>query len=96
MSYRYTAHFQPEVWMNDNALPVDPQGETEWDVTEYVVGTMSYWEAQMTDEPDDEWHWGVLDTDDVLMHTPAAPEPPTWVANWSGPFTIRVTREPVS
>lgn len=30
--YGFRATFRPEVWIRDHAVPVDPQGETEWEV----------------------------------------------------------------
>lgn len=32
-----TATFHPQAWINDHAVPVDPEGETEFDATERVL-----------------------------------------------------------
>lgn len=101
-AYDYTASFTPEAWVRDNAIEVDPEGETEWDCTAFVVsGTVGSGDRKETiveylneldarDRVDDLDDWrGVIDNDDVLKRDPAAPE---WIREWRGPFTIRVRR----
>lgn len=91
MATRYIAEFRPEAWQHDQAIPVDPQGDTEWDCTEYLFDVCEESERTRTiiivplDEGQDE----VLDNDDVLKDDPKAPE---WVRSWSGPFNIHVRK----
>lgn len=75
----WTAHFQPEAWVNDNTIAVDPEGEQTWDCTAFAGEHDDY----LADLADD------LDRDDVFKADPAAP---AWVSTWAGPFTIRLTR----
>jgi hypothetical protein len=91
-SLGYTAHFTPEAWQGDYAVEVDPEGPREWDCTAYAGQHRAYLAGlflEATGEPPD----GVLDRDDVFKADPAAPQ---WVREWRGPFTIRVTKEPVT
>ena len=86
-STRFTAHFRPEAWVNDNAVTVDAEGPTEWDCTAYLrlpenAATLQE-VVEVLGDVDDEWQ----DDDDLLFSDPAAPE---WVRNWKGPFTITV------
>lgn len=90
---KYTANFQPEAWVNDCAIPVDPQGPTEWDCTSFVDDDVRAYLDECAERRNESLtHWnGVLDNDDVFKRDPAAPE---WVREWRGPFTIRVTSSP--
>lgn len=85
---KYTATFTPEAWINDYAVPVDPEGPTEWDCSAFVdADTLAYLE-QCAQRRGDDWQLDdVLDLDDVFKDDPAAPQ---WVREWRGPFTIRV------
>lgn len=84
----YTARFTPQAWVRDYAIDVDPEGETEWDVTAEVVADPKYWAglglAGFVSDGTDE----VVDNDDSLKADPNAPE---WVRAWTGPFIIEVT-----
>jgi hypothetical protein len=87
---RYQAEFSPQAWQNDYAIPVDPQGETTWDVTEFVEKILDeglYRGTEIKREYAREWLDATLergnDHDDVLWQDENAPE---WVRNWSGPF----------
>jgi hypothetical protein len=80
---RYEARFDPQAWINDYAVSVDPEGETEWDCTAFVANRPD--RADIDKAIDRDRYW--LDRDDVLMGDPAAPE---WVRKWRGPFTITV------
>ena len=86
---KYIASFQPEAWQNDCAIPVDPEGETEWDCTTFVTDPpgwcKNYFGQKFHKAAGDGDEF--LDTGDVLLQDPAAPE---WVRNWRGPFTISV------
>lgn len=79
---RYKATFSPQAWVNDNAVPVDPPGPTEWDATEFVTRDLSRYgrERYQTWLADTLEHG---DREDVLRTDPNAPE---WVREWSGPF----------
>lgn len=81
----FIAEFEPQVWQNNYAVPVDPQGPIGWDCTaavrKYIQddGTLGKPFRKNGDE--------YLDVDDVLKNDPAAP---AWIQDWSGPFTITV------
>lgn len=87
MPKKLIATFDPQVWLNDHALSVDPQGETKWDCTNYVQ------ELKLTDKVEKfiekEGYW--LDCDDVLKEDANAPE---WIREWTGPFSITVELHP--
>jgi len=81
------ATFDPQVWVNDNAMSVDPEGDTTWDCTAFVEAeglTAEVWKK--IDGKRSNW-W--LDKDDRLVDDPAAPE---WIKDWARrhPFTITV------
>jgi hypothetical protein len=87
---RYVAHFTPEAWVNNQAIEVDPAGPREWDCTAYAMEDLAYLarldaHGESLDSPQ-----GAVDNDDVFKGDPAAPQ---WVRDWSGPFTIRITRQ---
>lgn len=69
-----TARFSPEAWINDYAVPVDAEGEQEWQVSAALT--------EMT-------RAAVEDGDDLdfLVADAASPK---WVREWSGPFTIKI------
>jgi hypothetical protein len=89
---RYVAYFQPEAWVRDDAIPVDPEGPQEWDCTEFAskpdsaayLARVADWRHESPDDP-----FGMLDNDDWFRADPAAPE---WIRQWRGPFTIRIRR----
>ena len=86
----YTAHFDPQAWINDYATTVDAQGEQTWDCTAFIEADPAL-KAEVDEAIADEGHF--LDTDDVLMGDEAAPQ---WVKDWSGPFTITVQKADIS
>lgn len=90
MGTRIIARITPQAWINDDAIEVDPPGETEWDATE----GFNQLDDQERERILEEWAMSptfeALDSDDALKQTPAAPE---WVHDWSGPFDIYVRRE---
>lgn len=94
-SIRYVATFSPQAWSNDQAIPVDPQGEDSWDCTAYVAvleATSPGWLARTMAngaENYDGENEG-RDHDDLLRNDPAAPE---WVREWRGPFDTKLTVE---
>jgi hypothetical protein len=88
MPAKYEARFQPEAWVNNCAIPVDPEGPVSWDCTEYARQYAAYLAdcARRRGEAFDDG-FGVLDNDDLFKGDPAAP---AWVRDWRGPFTIRI------
>jgi hypothetical protein len=87
---RYTARFQPEAWIHDQAVPVDPEGPSEWDCTPFVDEAKLAYLRRLAEREGESLHDlvdGVLDNDDVFKGDPAAP---LWIRQWRGPFTIRV------
>jgi hypothetical protein len=85
MGIRFTAHFTPEAWVNDNAIEVDADGPQEWDCTAYALANQDYLTRLEVRDMDGEF--GVVDNDDRFKHDPAAPQ---WVRDWHGPCTIRI------
>lgn len=84
----FRATFDPQAWIGDEAVSVDPEGPTSWDCTAAVRADWDYFAGLFGDRPDlDLAMYGVIDNDDVLQRDPAAPE---WVREWRGPFTITV------
>jgi hypothetical protein len=82
------ATFDPQVWVNDYAMSVDPLGPTEWDCTQYATENAAYIKALRDDpycRPGD-----LLDANDVFINDPNAPD---WVQEWPGPFSIWLTEE---
>ena len=84
---RYIARFQPEAWINDCAIAVDPDGPTEWNCTAFVTPDVRAYLDGCVKRRDDDLASGVLDDADVFIDDPAAPE---WVRRWRGPFTIQL------
>lgn len=81
---KYTATFSPEAWIDNRAVPIDPEGPTTWDCSAFVAANRAYFDRLEKDIDH------TLDADDMLMGDPDAPQ---WVREWSGPFTIRVSGE---
>lgn len=77
-SKRIIARFTPQAWINDYAVDVDPEGETEWDVTAYIL-TM-----------DREEVLSISDNEYSSDHLKADPNAPRWIRDWHGPFYITV------
>lgn len=76
---RYTADFLPQVWYNNCALAVDPEGETVWDCTQYV-------KSMFDDDTIDKMLAGMVPmSNDMLRDDPNAPK---WVRYWTGPYEI--------
>lgn len=73
---RIMAQFVPEAWVNDHAIAIDAEGDTEIDVTfeMLLIGR----DAAMS--------LSSADTD----HLQEAIRSPDWIRRWNGPFTIRV------
>ena len=73
------ADFTPEVWQNDYAVPVDAEGETQFDVTDFVLRHMPQLRRSKFED--------VFEYGDTLRHADTAP---TWVKDYSGPFTCSI------
>lgn len=73
------ARFHPQSWINDYAYPVDPEGETTWDVTDEIVAMGPQKALALHD---DEYA-----TDDLRFSKNA----PKWIQEWSGPFYVEVS-----
>jgi hypothetical protein len=81
---RFIAKFDPQAWVNDYAMSVDPQGPQEWDVTDFVLRRKQL--KQKIEEAVESLGWW-LDDHDIFQDHPDAPQ---WVRDWQGPFTITV------
>lgn len=82
---RYVAHFTPQAWQNNYAVPIDPQGPVQWEVTDWM---MRLTEAQRDDVLAQQMQpW---DFNDDLRNHPAAPQ---WIKDFSGPFEIHVKEQ---
>ena len=69
----WKARFTPQAWINDYAVDVDPEGPTDWELTDA--------EAQRA-LPEAQSAGADLD---YLQNHPGAPD---WARNWHGPFRI--------
>lgn len=74
------AKFHPQAWQKDYAIAVDPEGETEWDVTGIIVGMGKHKALELMDDS--------YETD----HLRNADNAPAWVRDWPGPFYVEVER----
>lgn len=68
--------FIPQVWARDEALEVDPEGDSTWEPTD-LLGDLAYYK-----DFEDAFRYERWFEDD-----PACPD---WIKDWSGPFFIRV------
>lgn len=75
------ATFGPQVWVDDDAHEVDPQGDTEFDVAFEVLLMGSARARDLRDYRDE--------SDDLRMAAFA----PDWIRNWNGPFYVTVEDE---
>ncbi|QRM34823.1 hypothetical protein [Microvirga sp. VF16] len=75
------AEFTPQVWVGDQTMVVDPQGDTTWDITAEIIAMG----RQKALELQDDQH----NTDD-LRYTFNAPK---WVQDWEGPFYMEVSEQ---
>jgi hypothetical protein len=80
-SRTFVARFDPQAWVRDQAIDVDPEGEQEWTPT--LDDMPADYRAGLIAEIDE--HGQALDGDDWLKSDPAAPE---WVREYHGPFSI--------
>jgi hypothetical protein len=75
---RIIAEFVPQAWVRDYAIEVDPEGPTEWDVTETII-------AMGRDEA-----LAMVDDDYPSDNLRDSPDAPKWIRDWSGPFYVRI------
>lgn len=78
---RIMARFVPQAWQNNYAIDVDPEGETEFDVTDVIVAMGREKALQVKDNSD---------SSDDLASWEGAPE---WIRNWRGPYYVLVESE---
>ena len=71
-----TLRFQCEAWQNDQAVPVDPLGPTEWLVPRKLLL------ERFPSEHD--WENARDARDDMRFEG----NPPAWITEWAGPFEI--------
>lgn len=87
------ARFTPQAWIKDNAVGIDPDGETEWDATEFFERGLPTLHAEnyrvgLNEQMDVDGE--ALDAWDLFKRDPQAPE---WVQLHRGPFEIHLRRE---
>lgn len=71
---QFRATFTPQAWIRDQAIEVDAEGETSWDVSAYVATLQPGFRERAILTNTDE--------SDQLREDPNAPE---WIRNWRGP-----------
>ena len=81
MANRIIAKFHPQAWVNDNAIEVDPEGPTEWDVTDRIVAMSREKAIALEDDQNDT---------DYLAWDDNAPK---WIQDWQGPFYVEVAEQ---
>jgi hypothetical protein len=69
-------NFNPQAWLNDYAISVDPQGDTVWEVPK---------DEFLKQFPTDADFISKHQERDDLRHEGSAPQ---WVRDWSGPFEV--------
>jgi len=78
MTKQIIAKFYAQAWVNDYAIDVDPEGETEWNVTDDIIALGKEAALNIKDNRDES---------DNLRYSEKAPQ---WVKEWRGPFYITV------
>jgi len=78
---RIIATFVPQAWVNDNAVPADPEGDTTFDVTREILKLGRDKALQLRDDQKNT---------DQLRHARLAP---LWIKHWRGPFRIEVEQQ---
>ena len=84
----YQATIDPQAWVKNYSLSVDPPGETFWDCTNFIAENPILRREVDTQIATQGYF---LDRDDELMGDRAKPD---WVNDWYGPFTITVESKP--
>lgn len=75
---RIIAEFLPQAWMNDVAVPIDPQGPTTFDVTREILAMGKAAALKLRDD---------TNPTDALREADTCPQ---WIKKWTGPFVIHV------
>ena len=78
---RIKATFIPQAWVNDNAIEVDAEGDTVFDVT-YLILAMGKDKALLIEDG--------RDSSDELLRAETVPN---WIREWKGPFRVEVKEE---
>jgi hypothetical protein len=77
-----TLNFNPQAWMRDYAMSVDPEGDTTWEVSRAEFLAMF---------PDEATFNSQHQLRDDLRHEGTAPK---WIRDWSGPFEVELFTNP--
>ena len=75
---RIIATFDPQAWVNNYAVDVDPEGDCSFDVTAHFVG------------PGGEQARVVRDYDGSSDDLARLAQAPDWIRTWPGPFYVTV------
>lgn len=78
---RIIATFVPQAWVNDYAVPAEPEGETTFDVTREILKLGREKALQLRDDQKET---------DQLRHARLAP---LWIKHWRGPFYVNVEQQ---
>ena len=76
------AEFEPQAWMNDNAITVDADGDTSYDIT---VAAIAY--TLDNNSETIEAYLDAIGDNDQFAGVDTAP---TWVSEWQGPFEVHL------
>jgi hypothetical protein len=79
MSATVTVRFIPQAWVRDQAVEVDPEGATTFEVP-------------VTDANDTEGTW-LPDHDDASDALREHENAPAWIGSWSGPFEVKIEHD---
>jgi hypothetical protein len=74
------ARFQPQAWINNYAVDVDPEGNVEFDVTSDIERMGRDEAMKLTDNSD---------ASDILRMSSGAP---AWIRSWAGTGYMEVQR----
>lgn len=80
---RYIAHFTPQAWVGNVALPIQSQAPNEWDCTAYLYSLELEYRTNIINYLESEG-W-CPDLDDLFRYDENAP---SWIQHWAGPFEI--------
>jgi hypothetical protein len=84
---RYIARFVPQAWVLDQTISVDPDGPVEWDATSFFASLSREHREELLARIDAEGE--ALDRYDAFC---SDDEAPSWIRDWSGPFSIYLRR----
>lgn len=73
------ATFVPQAWIGNNAVDVDAEGETSFDITPEIESMGKENALAIKDNSN---------SSDVFQYAAHAPK---WIKQWSGPFYIRLS-----